>query len=503
MAISIKKQPDSISFSGNPIVFELESNVINGVVFSGELDRGKLWATGKRITFIFGSENIEMTQSENPDNSGTQFGCKNKSGIFLTAAEIVPYFIANNTLNKYFIIEAKDQEKILFRARKVGTSYNWQPNSDLTINTLGADPKENPKFLFEVYFRTPGAADFENIYSEELIQDSSFSGGLSIDISRILDVCLLHEIPDLESLSPQVCTKSKGEYYCRFSEMFGTPPRPQKGFQSDIKYVIKGGFSHIGFKNNNINSYFRPDINDPSKDLFLKQGPRIIQKRNEQPEWLYFLNLRANTKIRLKTNVVYTDASTADVFSNEITVKRYDKIRFPGDLSFPKSAKVIKEYSCHLVDQDNKPVSEKITYQIDNKYREQVRYFAYSSSLGGIDLIAAHGRGTQEYELNGQSIVKPLKPEYTLSDSSRINFNLKLQRTFTVTTGWLEKRQFNLLADFFIADKKFIISNRTALPITVTNKKGGEYHDSNPLIAQAFEYRYDFEDDSYTEGDEL
>ncbi|MFN8406765.1 MAG: hypothetical protein U0X71_04720 [Sphingobacteriaceae bacterium] len=502
MAITISQQPDDICFSGNPIIVKLQSDAANGVAFSGSLDRSRLLVPGKKLLFQFGDQTVEMTQTDKPNDTGTQFPVT-QNGQILKASGFVPYFSANNTLNKYYIIEAKDDETMCFRARSTGTFYNWKPNTDLVVDKLGVDQKNNFKFLFEVFFRNAGDTDFKNVYTEELNQDSSFSGDLTLDISSILDACLANETPD-SSVKPRLCVVSKGEYYCRFSEMSGIPPVPGKGIQTEVKHVIKGGLSHIGLKTKTLVNILQPSPADASRDAFLKQGGRTRPLKIDQPEALFFVSLRESvSQLRLKTVIDYTDQSTNPIVSSAIAVKKYDKIAFQIEKTPPLATKTPQQYSCFLIDQADNIVSEVITYTIDNQPRDQARYFLYTSSFGGLDTLVTFGRGSEEYEITGQTVNKPQPLSYELYNGNRVTFDLRLQRTFTVATGWLDRRAFDLLSDFFLSEKKWIIKNSTPLPITVTNKKAGEYHDLSPLIAQSFEYRLDFEDDYYTEGDAL
>ena len=147
MAITLSEQPEPIAFSGNPIVFKLESDAARGVAFSGSVDCSRLLIRGKKILFQFGDQSIEMSQTDKPDDSGTQFPIYFNEQI-LKASDLVPYFTANYVLNKHYIIEAKEDDKIFFRARSEGTYSNWKPHADWVIKTLGVDPKNNFKFLF-------------------------------------------------------------------------------------------------------------------------------------------------------------------------------------------------------------------------------------------------------------------------------------------------------------------------------------------------------------------
>jgi len=496
LRIKLIQQPEILSFSGNPMIFKIQSGLYldsPGSAFIGSLNCKQAFPIGSKIFFSFSDERVEMSAVSSPDESGDQFPADGSPK--LTAEALAPYFIANYKLNKHYLIEAKD-DKIIFTARKLGIFYNWRADPFLTTDVLGVDLKEreNFKFLFQLFFRKKGAGYFENIYSEQIATDTPLSGIVTIDISKNIDPFLEHSLPNFGLTGPITCNNAKGEYYCQFAEIYGHEPKVQKLRKSEVKYVIKGGLSYLGRAKKALD-ILSPDKNDASKDRFLKQGGRTIKVSVDHFDTLYFINTRTTTnKIQLIKQMTYADQTTDRTHTGLIDVSLYDKIVFevnPGSLS----SKTIKTYSCHLVNQNNEVVSETITYKIDDRYCDHVRYFAYTSSLGSIDVFAAYGEGSEEYELSGKVATK-----YAHSDC-KTHYNLRLQRKFKVSTGWLDKSRFDLLADFFLAEKKWVIKDGKALPISVTTQKVGISRDKNPLLAQTFEYQYDFDDNKYTDGD--
>lgn len=512
MAIQVVSEPDILSFSGNPIIYKLQSNAhlaVSGVNFSGYIEKRHLTIDEAKISFKFGDQQVvTMSASASPDDSGNQYGFK-KNGVLLSSGDIVGYFRANRILyNHYYIgTDIDNINNINISARESGTFYNIESDPRFVVRQMGVDPKEqeNFKFLFEIYFKTRRHDPFKKIYSEKISPDNPFTGIATIDISKILDVYLPHDLPS--DKFNQV--NDKPQYYCRYAEVYGSPAKIREFLQGDTRFIVKGGLSHIGFKTKKLLAILQPDAKDVSKTRFLKQGPRIINVRSDQPEYLSFINLNKGlSDLELIVNILYTDGSSFQASYGWYPVDKYTRLTFsigPDKLkNYVKvdQTKTISEYTCHIINVGNETVSEKVTYRLDHSYQEHVRYFVYFSSFGSLDTLVTFGRGSQEYELNGQTVNKPQKQNYSLIEGNQLNYNLKLQRTFTVSTGWLEKVQFDALADFFLAEKKWVVKDGIFLPITVTSKKAGDYNDLKSLIAQPFEYRYDFDDHKYTEGDE-
>lgn len=510
MALTVLQEPEALSFAGNPVVYRVQSNnylETAGVTFVGVLDKSGTFTVGQKLVFRFGdNELVEMVGAAVPDDSGYQFLAD--AGAPVSAEDFAVFFRNNYILNKYYVISAAGTQ-VVFTARDTGSEFNWQsPAGVLSVSTAGVTAKERENFrvMFDVFFRRNGASDFENIYSEEIHADEPLSGLFSIDIGRNLNAALEHDVPDFNSPLPFKCQHSKGEYYCQYAEVYGSTAVARKPVQGAVKHVAKGGLSHVGFKTKALLNILSPDVADASKDLFLKQGARKIRTRTNQPEFLFFLNLRGHSSLKLRTTVSFTEGGTATHTSTAVAVAQYDKVGFAcgfdllalGDLD---AAKTVKEYSCRLLNQADAVVSEAVTFVMDYERREVVRYFSSSSSLGGFDCLPCYGKGSEEFELSQSTAERPVMINYDLKDGKVVNYDLKLQRSFQVATGFLDKRRFDLLADFFLAERKFVVRGAVALPITVTNQKAGQFKDKQGLITQAIEYRYNHDDAHYTEGD--
>lgn len=506
MAINVISQPEPFSFSGNQIVFSLQSNDYlssAGVAFVGKITKDLIWGAGRTFTIQFGDQRVVMTVVEMPDTSGTQIPEDNPMSP-QDPAVLATYFDKNYILNKYFNITTVGND-IIFTARDLGTFYNWRPSDNLVIVTNGVDKKEKPgfKFLFEVFLENEAGTAFSNIYSEYLNADIPFTGILNVDIKQVLNAALENDIPNISSPLPANCRKGKRRFFCRYAEVFDGNVMAIN--ESPKYHVAIGGFSYVGFKTKTVVSMLRPDVADSKKDLFLKQGPRLIRTRTNQPEFLYFLNLRTEKQLRCKVTVKFADASADAVqFTDQVTAAQYGKVYFAVGyelLQLTTYNKQVKEYVCHLVDTDGTQVSESVTYRVDYEYREKTRYFTYASSMGAFDTFVAYGKGSEGFDISQENAIKPIKINYNLADGNKTNYDIKLARNFTVNTGVLDKRRYDLLADFYLSTDKYLCRSFKMLPITVTNKKGGENKDQVTRYSQEITYAYNFDDDKYTEGD--
>jgi len=509
MSVTIISQPAAFTFAANPIVFALQSNNFlqsQGFVFKGSLQRQTAWPTGTVLNFQFGDESVTITTNRVPDNSGYQIPAD--SPTVATPEAIVSFLLKNYVLSNYYDISVVSGI-VTFTAKQPGTFYNWMSfDSFIKVDAWGADALERPgfKFLFEVFVEDLDELGFTKVYSEKLNSDLPFSGKLTIDIHDILSSALQDDVPNPNGSLSFRNSKSKRRYYCRFAEVIGNNGLVQAVTETEKLHVATGGFSYVGFKTKTAIGTLMPVATNPAKDIFLKQGSRTLRVRTNQPEFLYFINLREDRLLFLKFEVLYADGSIGGQRITSVNMLQYQKYGFAVGydqqmLGSLQSTKVIKSYDCYLVNADDVQLSEKVTYVMDHAYRESARYFLYSSSLGAFDTFLAYGKSTEKYTLEQEQAESPLLYNYQVSDGSFRSYDVRRQRTYVVNTGWLEKKVFDLLADFYLAEIKFLCLGGQLLPLAVTNKEAGEFKDGTSLIKQDISFTLSFEDYKFTDGD--
>lgn len=508
MAITILSKPAVFSFAANPITFSLQSDnnmLSEGAAFVGYIQRNVAWDVGTSFLIRFSDQSVTMTAALAPDLSGTQFTAD--PGTLGPLETIASDFRKNYVLSANYDITVSG-ERLYFTAKNKGVDTNWiTPVSPLTIDTPGAEKTERSgfKFLFEVILLSADGNSERKIYSEKLSADLPYSGKLDIDLHHLFTAALGEDVPNPNSYQPMSCTKSMRSYYCQFAEVYDNAVKSVT--RSETFHVATGGFSYTANKFHTPVKFLRPSISDPKKDIFLKQGEKTsIRIRPDQPEFLYFINLRSSKQVYLKTDIRFMDGSVRVQQIVSINLVQYKKYAFATGYNQQQLAELdlgqsIDHYSCYLVDIDGNQVSEKITYRVDYSYKEVTRYFLYSGSLGSFDTFLANGKGSEDTALNQEQAESILPPAYSLTDGTMQAYNLRIQKNFVINTGWLNKRRFDLLQDFFLAEYKFLAQSGKLFPVMATAKKTGDYKDGNSLIKQDIAISLSFEDYKFTEGD--
>lgn len=369
-----------------------------------------------------------------------------------------------------------------------------------------ADGKINYTILFKLYLENETHTGFDLIYKTnlQLLPNSGFQ--TEAMIGDKLNTVLSKQIRDLFPEQPNnnsiECKTSCRKYYFTYAESYGSPVVVQAETQSGDYVILHGGLSTIA-QNKSVINLIAPSPLNAQSDRFLKQGNAQCYTRTNQPQYLYFFNTRVTTiGAKLQTKLYFDDDTdvTIDLYTLNLTSKRKYAFDVRADKVYT-DAKLLVKYEVYLTDSNDVPISETRTYHVDYSLRKFIRYFLYWSSFGSLDSRVCYGKGEAEFELFNKKANRLPNIGEDIRAGQSITYGSKILRSFKISTGWMTRDQLVLNADFFLSNFKYRYSNGQMLPIEITPGKMPEAKDGDNLMAQSFEYRYHYEDHSYTEGD--
>jgi hypothetical protein len=303
-----------------------------------------------------------------------------------------------------------------------------------------------------------------------------------------------------------ICKKSCRKYYFEYAESYGEPLAIKRLYKSPEYTVLHGGLSSVGESSKSLLSILAPDT-VPAHDQFLKQGPKELSTRADQPQYLYFLNTRDAVTVTLNCKYYFTDGSIAAVTLGNVALAKYEKAGF--NIRFDKifipedyPVKKVKKYEVWLSTITGTVISESRFYALDDQYRKHFKYFLNWSSFGTMDSRMFYGKGSVEFDLVQAEADKVSNNPLSLTQGTSLVYNISIQTKFSITTGFIANKALLFLnRDFFLSPLKYVLSTGQMLPVKVTTKTIAEFEDGNDLYAQKFEYQLLFEDAAYTEGD--
>src|SRR5690606_35132835 len=295
MAISLIREPSEISFSRNPIIYELRTNALissPGRKYVGNMTLSSLSGitTSSQLTLNFLGKAFVFVFRAAPDESGLQLPLP--TGGETIAAYVVRLASAlreNYYISKHYIL-TNGTNAITFTAREVGIDYNISTTATpsgmtvgMSISGLTETRNPNLQVLVELYTGKGGL-----IISAALLPDDT--GLVRWDISPALTASLLADGHDRPAVHLPVMEKGKtsDSYYIRYTELYGDVQMARKVYTSATRYVLYGGFAKSVLAERTVLGY----LQDGAKSKFLNtlfENEKVI--KYDQPSFLYWVNL--------------------------------------------------------------------------------------------------------------------------------------------------------------------------------------------------------------------
>jgi len=509
MSVTLISPPEEISFSADFINagFQCDGFVQTPGVKSVNTINVKTLNQPADFVIQYGTNMVIMTAKTNPDNSGNEFPYVpwiNEAPEAALAA--LPYFQNHPILSTDFNITSTSDNKIILTAKQDGRDYDI-----LGYNTTpGALPKlkENYTVYVRLMVQNPQDAGYTEAYSANLplaFGTNKANAVLGDKLHQRLTADLNKYGPEIPEAGIYNCNVSRRRYFFQYGESYGQPASVKKLTNSPIYIVAHGGLSYRAKGRDTFLKLLKPGTVD--RDRFLLQAPAEIQTRTDQPQYLYYLNMRESVDMTINCKFYFTDGSFASIPLHTNSVShggkigfrvQFDKIFNPDDYPVKK----VRRYEIWLSKQDGAQISEKRTYVLDYSYKEFYKYFISWNSWGGLECRMFYGKGSVEFDLV-QSVAErnSALPSPMLQGNSVV-FNTSIQSKFSITTGFIANKKLLIYnREFFVSAFKYVFSRGDLLPIMVTSKTIGEIEDGSNLFAQKFEYQHLYEDNAYTEGD--
>jgi hypothetical protein len=516
--ITLLQEPPAYAFSGNfiPLKFETDNFLEDEGQASENFIISKFYLDetipeGFIMQIRYGSNTLNFTATANPDASGTQI----PSGQ-ITAAKIAAIMTClgyNSQLSNDFVL-GNNGIIIIFKAKKKGYGYNFEASTD-SIFTYVNDEQGRPEIVrpnfaiqFELFLQDEGKDTFSRIYSNRLIIQPGDEYVASIDIADKLHNILVNDGPDLPdgNVTNYACSKSCRLYYYTYAESYGELIKSYSTTVSSKYTVLAGAFSYLGALNNTLSGFLEPNPSDKAFNRFLSQTSAPVYTRPDQPQYLtwfntgeagfYTFNIRFYFINELPQTLTYANAAYGQHRKTSFNVSFsnvFDPAVYPG--------KAVERYECWIADAADFAVTETTTYWVNYEHQQYARYFLYNSSMGSIESMCCHGKGSAQFELVQQEAKRVRRSDYSVTDGDSVIFDTRLNSGFKAVTGWLTRRQLAANRDFYLASHKYRYFKEQLLPIKISSTTIPEYEDGTNNISQEFEYKYLFDDQAYTEGD--
>jgi hypothetical protein len=254
-------------------------------------------------------------------------------------------------------------------------------------------------------------------------------------------------------------------------------------------------------------------IVDGTKRRWLTWQPQTKLVRKDQQEYLYYYHdgFNIGNNLRLKYQLFYTDgtssAATDKFVQSFATGKIYIIPVGYGQMNLAAVVDPLKTLSYYTVwlysDSNTAPVTTIRTYDMDDRCFPGSKYLLFLNSISGMDTIrviqnAESGLKTSAETAEHQQIYFNVDADPSILPAGQFyDYQRTGQRSHKVVTDLytLETRLY--LQELFMSTNVFEVKNGRFLPIKIVTDSLSLDKGSAALQSIAFEYRYQFEDNSY------
>lgn len=481
----------------------------NAIVFSGAVP------DGTTIRTRWGGQDYPIVFKTSPTEAN-ELPAGNGSSAYVDT--LVDYFESYFPFREAFEVSRLDfiYPQIVLTAKQPGPQFNLSAPKviagiDVSNAVGGADPKRKLDYSVyaELWVKRPDQDVFSRKQSFTIaVKDD---GTAQLDVGSILHAEMLPDWPSWSFNQPSGAVNSHLQYYVAYGESFGAPQQIGKIYTDQVRDAYYGGadYLHRGGSGFSLTGFVVSN-NNPGNDKALRLGSLTRYVREDEPQFLTFLNTRADAEnVELEVQLVYSDG-TDSIYSDRYAPTDWPKgskltyavgvqqLQVPSHIT---AGKTLAEYRVRILSA-SQYYSAQYRYIISGVYEPWVRYFAYLNSFGGVDTLATFGKGSSELSRFYEQASRYLPAHYDVQLGQTALYDISLQLQLEVTTGWRTKSELKLWNDFYRSPYLFHMKATQALPIGIVSKSIKQGKDGDNQYAHSFEVQYLWKDDFYSDDED-
>lgn len=511
MAITILKQPKTIVWSKNPVVFEFSTNNRYsqvGSIYIGEMNFTQGVATEDyTFTLTWKGLSYVFTFKEEPNDSGLQLP------TILPDINLAEWkrAIADALSSFYLLYEDFDiryeNGKIKIISRTMQQSMNltlseYSAGVEISLNSIQAASdqiaRDNFAIFMEICFQNE-AGQYES-FTRSVIEIDGENKAIW-DIQEYLTAGLLqHSEPRPDFGLNKVWKEniSARNFFLRFAEMYGYPQQMKALETSDYFTALLGGVDL-----DHVESYALPDY---LKDDVVNKWVTGSEKKSihsNQKDYACIVNLNEDIQdVKLHIDLYYPDQKLVKESLNIGAWDKNQKLHIPigvdelsallnKDIAVPNSI-------CLTLRKGDSLISNSIEYIIINKHYPFAKTLMFLNSLGCFESLYTYGRSELSYSIDKNEKAFEQKIERHMSEGSIKEIDIQLRDEIKINSGYRSKEDIMKFRDFILSKSKFILHNGTFKPVILESNSINEFQDGNYLYAISFTIKFSNEQILYS-----
>lgn len=500
MAIQINKEPNPVSWSLNPIIYEFESD--NRYSTAGAKFMGRLVVVDAINTNYFsmtwGGVTHSFTFRIAPNDSGLELSAKdplesNTAFARGLADELRSYY----PLSKDFDITLSSNEITLLAKVKssdlqITYSGAGYPGGTWSQLATGVSPVLRENFALLAEIALIGANDTFESFSKSVIELDDENKALW-DVQEYLTAALLRDggaRPDLSTTTIWKEAKSVLRFNLRVAEMFGSPQVIQKIRQTNVVVAVLGGL-HTDRSDQQL-----PDMyQDGSVNRWMSH-PGVKRISRKQIDYASIVNWGPDRlgAIVLKCRVSYGDERIVIGTIGTVLNWMYgEKLVVPCGLDWIGSTMGAVDGEVVSVDvwceMEGNRLSTDYTLLVDNRYHLNANYLLFQNSIGCWETLYTYGKCERGYEIERNGAVFEPMIDGTKYDARKKELDVEIRHEVKMNTGYFDREMIKRFRDFILSKNKYIYANGW-VPVVGTSSSIKEFTDGSFLYGLNFTLEY-------------
>jgi hypothetical protein len=268
---------------------------------------------------------------------------------------------------------------------------------------LDPTTKPNLSFVAQVWVEAVyGSGTFGQV-GPELEQPADAGGRTVFDVQALLDTHVREHVP---ALAAPLAARAQGlftRFYLKSAEKFGTPPATAPLATAQVHVVLCGGLSPAEAAAGNWPAY------QVAVQPFLTWEPDYQKVLPDQPAYLYYQHVAADGDVLLWTKVHHIDGTSTDTQLTTLAkVRRWEVYCLAvGPAALGLAGPEVAGYDVWLATPTGVLRSQVRHFVLEREFYPQQRFFIYSNSLGGANVLAALGTAKQTLEVVATEAQRP------------------------------------------------------------------------------------------------
>jgi hypothetical protein len=309
--------------------------------------------------------------------------------------------------------------------------------------------KPNLSFVAEVWVELEYLSGVYVQVGPQLEQPADLQGRTVFNVQALLDAYVQEHLPALDGPGASLAAGLFKRFYLKSAERFGMPPVTDGLSTARVHYVLCGGLSPYEAAIDSWPAY------QAAVKPFLTWEPDYQKVLPQQPAYLYYQHVSASAAAFVWLRVRHVDGTSSQSVVDMLTdVRRWEVYCLAvGPAARGLTGPDVAGYDVWVADVAGVVLSQVRRFVLERAYYPQQRFFLYSNSLGGANVLAALGAAKHTVDVASEEVERPaFDPD--LGDVAVVDRTGT--PTVSVVTGPRLRKQVQ-------ADQELLLSKRVVL----------------------------------------